>query len=331
MNKPPSVWVFNDGRAGTFNQALAVAVSLEIPFKIKEIKYTLFAKLPNVCRGMSCLGIDKSSVEDINKEIKTNGFPDIIITAGRRAAPLALYIRKISSGHTKVVQIMYPGSFKLKEFSLLVIPWHDKVSIKSKNILRIIGAPHLVSQEKLRENAVIWQKRFADFPRPYTALIVGGSTKNRIFTSEMAEDFSLMVDKLLKDHERGTLFITTSRRTGEENAKIISEHFDEPKYVYKWGDKGENPYFGFLALADRIVVTGDSVSMCSEACSTPVPVYIYDNEKLITPKHRRFLNSLFEEGYARPLRYEKADDEAPHLVLDSSAIIANTIKTEIIG
>lgn len=330
MNKPPSVWVFDDGRAGTFNQALAVAVSLNFPFKIKDIRYNMLAKLPNALRGISRLGIDKSCMSDINKDIYENDFPDIIINAGRRAAPLALYIRKMSGNQTKVVQIMYPGRFNLDKFSLLVIPLHDKFDFKGKNVLRILGAPHLVSQEKLREAAISWQEKFTDLPRPYTALIVGGSTKNRLFTAEMAEELSLMVDKLIGESEKGSLLITTSRRTGKENADIIEKHFDCPKYVYKWGDKGENPYFAFLALADRIVVTGDSVSMCSEVCSTPVPVYIYDNKNLITKKHRRFLDTLFKEGYAEPLRYEKASDEAPHPVLDSSAAIAEAIRENIL-
>jgi len=35
---------------------------------------------------------------------------------------------------------------------------------------------------------------------------------------------------------------------------------------------GANPYPGFLAWADRIVVTPDSANMLAEACATAVPV-----------------------------------------------------------
>src|SRR3546814_6488733 len=41
-----------------------------------------------------------------------------------------------------------------------------------------------------------------------------------------------------------------------------------------WDGKGPNPYFGFLGLADAIVVTCDSISMVSEACSTGKPVLV---------------------------------------------------------
>src|SRR5262249_45239559 len=37
-----------------------------------------------------------------------------------------------------------------------------------------------------------------------------------------------------------------------------------------------NPYFGMLAAADAIVVTGETMSMLAEACDTLKPVYIFD-------------------------------------------------------
>jgi hypothetical protein len=45
--------------------------------------------------------------------------------------------------------------------------------------------------------------------------------------------------------------------------------------VHFWNgaDDGENPYRGYLAAADRIVVTPDSVNMLSEACATGKPVF----------------------------------------------------------
>ena len=42
-----------------------------------------------------------------------------------------------------------------------------------------------------------------------------------------------------------------------------------PSYVHRWTPGGgANPYTAYLALADAFVVTGDSASMLTEACST---------------------------------------------------------------
>jgi mitochondrial fission protein ELM1 len=69
--------------------------------------------------------------------------------------------------------------------------------------------------------------------------------------------------------------------------------------IYFWDGTGDNPYFGFLALADYIIVTEDSVSMASEALSTGKPVYI----AALEGGARRldmFHKILQEQGYTRP-------------------------------
>jgi hypothetical protein len=55
-----------------------------------------------------------------------------------------------------------------------------------------------------------------------------------------------------------------------------------------------------LAWADAVVVTGDSVSMLSEALATAAPVFIADPGGL-GPRHRRLHESLLAAGQARML------------------------------
>lgn len=76
-----------------------------------------------------------------------------------------------------------------------------------------------------------------------------------------------------------------------------------PSSIFRWDkDAGkDNPYLGYLALADAVIVTGDSVSMCSEACAGTGPVYIYAPPALTVPKHARLHEELYQKGYARPL------------------------------
>ena len=50
-----------------------------------------------------------------------------------------------------------------------------------------------------------------------------------------------------------------------------------PSYFYRWsGANADNPYMGMLAWADRLIVTGDSIAMLSEACATGKPVTMFD-------------------------------------------------------
>jgi mitochondrial fission protein ELM1 len=63
-----------------------------------------------------------------------------------------------------------------------------------------------------------------------------------------------------------------------------------------------------LALADVILVTGDSVNMITESCATGHPVYIYDLPGG-SIKSQRFHQALILRGYAR--RYAGSLEIAP--------------------
>jgi mitochondrial fission protein ELM1 len=72
---------------------------------------------------------------------------------------------------------------------------------------------------------------------------------------------------------------------------------DVPHFV--WDGTGDNPYFGFLGLADAIVVTEDSVNMTSEAVATGKPVYVQP----LTGRSRRlarFHAAMRARGSTRP-------------------------------
>ncbi|HEX3209036.1 MAG TPA: ELM1/GtrOC1 family putative glycosyltransferase, partial [Geminicoccaceae bacterium] len=53
-----------------------------------------------------------------------------------------------------------------------------------------------------------------------------------------------------------------------------------PYQLFRWTREAtDNPYFGYLALADAIVVTCESATMLAEACATRKPVYMFDLER----------------------------------------------------
>ena len=66
------------------------------------------------------------------------------------------------------------------------------------------------------------------------------------------------------------------------------------------GNAGENPYPGFLAVADRLVVTPDSVNMLSEAVAVGVPVYTL-TERPPTGKLAAFHQAMTARGLLHQL------------------------------
>ncbi len=289
-----TVWVLADDRAGNTAQAMGTAEAMGATPTVKTVRYTKAVLLPNALRGSSTVGVTRETVDGIKPP-----FPDVAIAAGRRAAPLLRHIKKLSGGKTKIVQIMFPGLIGLSDFDLVVLPNHDGCKAARPNILRTTGAPHRITPQRLAAEREKWEKVFADLPEPRIALIVGGATKNKPFTPEMARDLAARAAALSRALGGGSFLVTTSRRTGTEQEKIIRDALPDPKFFYGWGNKEiENPYFGFLALADHIIVTGDSVSMCSEACAAGAPVYIYAPAGTVGKKHALLHRELYQNGYA---------------------------------
>lgn len=309
------VWALVDPRAGTANQCLGVADALGLPYEAKSLAFTVAGRLPNVLRGASLAGLD-----DHSRAALVPPWPDLVIAAGRRAAPVARAIKRASGAF--LVQVMHPGYAGAGDFDLIATPRHDRRK-PAPNLLEIIGAAHRISGSRLAEAAAAWRDRLAGLAMPRIALIVGGGTRRRAFTPAMAADLAALADTMARD-AGGSLLVSTSRRTGRAAADALFAGLGVPHFGFRWGDDGENPYMGFLATAEAIVVTGESVSMCAEACATERPVYIHAPEPLITAKHARLHDDLYAGGFARPLagRYE----DWRHPPLDPARQVAAEIR-----
>lgn len=325
----PILWALTDDRPGNNVQVLGVARALGWTVIEKPIRYTAFARLPNIIRRATLAGVTDASRAELN-----GPWPDVVIAAGRRAAPVARWIKKQSSsrpeGPAKLVQIMFPGRTGARDFDLIAVPDHDAKPrvVKWSNVMTMTGAPSLITPDLLTAEAARWRDRFDSLPRPYIAVIVGGATRRKPFSTARAFDLGLQVAALAKETS-GTVLLSTSRRTGPAAELALMQVIPEPREVFAWGQTGENPYLGYLALADFIVVTGDSVTMCAEACATQAPIYIYAPPKLVSAKHARLHQRLYDLGYAKPLG-ERLEDWT-HPPLNPATAIATAIKRLIDG
>ena len=122
--------------------------------------------------------------------------------------------------------------------------------------------------------------------------------------------------------------VTPSRRTGPRNEAALRQALSGVPAAI-WDGTGENPYFAYLAHADAILVTPDSVSMVSEACATGKPVFVVGD---VPPsgKLRAFHDGLAAGGMTRPFtgrletwHYAPLDETArvAHLVRERLALI----------
>lgn len=299
QNVANEIWVLADDRMGHTNQSMGVAEKIGLPVRVHHMRYNEFICLPNLLRGDSLAGLDLESAQKL-----CGPWPRLLIGTGRRVAPVSRFIKTMSGGQTKIVHILYPEAGR-DDFDLVVTPNHDGASSPAPNILRTTGAPNRVTSARLQEQAEIWRRQIGHLPRPWVALLLGGGTRFGGLEHSMAGDLGRRVSRAVEDVGE-TLLVTTSRRTGEEALAILLDQIKVPAYVHRWSPEAPNPFFGFIALADHVVVTGDSMSMCTEACISGKPVYIYAPAGLASAKHQRLHTELYGMSVARPLGGELA-------------------------
>ena len=199
-------------------------------------------------------------------------WPDLIITIGRRPGSVALWIRAQSGGRTKLVLIGRPRRM-LDQFDLIIAPPQFRMPAHEK-VLHLTLPLMRPDQAKVAAAAERWQPAFADLPRPLTAVLVGGQTKPYRFDGEAAQD--LLAKARRASDDQGTLYITTSRRTPDGVVAAMKAALPEQARLYQWrAGADDNPYLGLLALADRFVVTGDSISMMVEVVRLGKPLAIF--------------------------------------------------------
>jgi len=306
MTNPP-VWVLADPRAGTAAQALGIAERLDVPFRTVALEWGRLAALP--WPWPSLAGLTPAARARIAPP-----WPRLVISAGRRAAPVALWLGRHGA---RTVHCMRPG-FGAGRFDLLVIGRHDRPR-PAPNVLPILGAASRMSPARLAAARAEWAELGA-LPGPRVALMVGGRVRGEGLDMATA---ATLVPALRRHFPGATILASTSRRTGEAAADhIAADLAGTPHRLFRWGQSGPNPYAGFLAWADVIAVTGDSVSMLSEACGTGAPVLVVSEEP---GRHAALAASLYAAGMAWPLA--RAAEATRHQPLDESGRVAIKIRT----
>ena len=302
-----SCWVVSEGMAGTQNQCVAVAEALGVSFETKQIS------LKEPWKSLSpFMGFERS----YSFSPALHGpWPDLVIASGRKSIAASRYIKRMSKGKSFTVQIQDPRT-DLRDFDLVAVPYHDPA--RGENVIVSDGAPNRVTQARL-EAAMREFPQFGIMSSPRVAVLIGGSSK--------AYTMSEGVTNTLAAQLRGLdaqLMVTSSRRTGAKNEAILRRALPN---AYFYDGSGPNPYFAMLAAADYILVTADSASMISDACSSGKPTYMINLEGG-HPRIDKLHNHLQDLGALRV--FEGNLEDYSYAPLNDAEKISDAIRERII-
>ena len=265
----PVIWLIDAYRAGEQGQVRALVEALGWPCEIKRLAYRKQIVLPHVL-GLSSL----SGITTESRAMLEPPWPDLVISSGVRNEPVCRWIRAHSGGRTRYVHVGRPWG-PLVSFDLVITTPQYRVAPHA-NVLNNTLTLHSVTPEQLGAAREQWADTFAHLPRPRIAVVAGGDSGpfslGPLAASRLARQASMLARQ-----NGGSLLVSTSSRTSEEAMAALQAGIDVPNYFYRWqAADPANPYLGILAVADRLVVTGDSIAMLSEACATGRPVQMFD-------------------------------------------------------
>ena len=283
-------WVVTEGAAGMENQALGLAEALGLePLVIRPPRPPLHGIVPPHWLPAGLL------VPRAHALARSGGTaPRLVISCGHKAVAWAVALRRAGKGQTCAVHIQNP-LVPPGLFDLVLAPAHDRLT--GANVVPTRGALHRITPGRLAAAKAQFADQFASLPRPLIVALIGGASRRYRFDADAARQIGTDLARVAAE-SGGSILATTSRRTSADATRALRAAIgDTPGMV--WTGDGENPYFGYLAHADHLFVTCDSVTMTSEAVATGVPVHVVRLEGRGSRRFKRFFDAFADAGYTR--------------------------------
>jgi mitochondrial fission protein ELM1 len=284
-----SAWVITTGMAGMDVQAQGVAEALGLAYEMKRVSprgiWKTFAQWGPVAPS-------ERFAEPGSQFCPP--WPEVAISLGRGAVPYMRALRRKAGQDTFTVVMQDPKAGR-SIADMIWVPEHDR--LRGPNVFTTLTAPHGFTPARLAELRRAVPRAIAALAHPRVAVVLGG--KNAVYKFR-DEDDARFGSALTSLGRLGASFlITPSRRTHRRLREVADGATRDFPRIF-WDGCGANPYGDFLANADLLVVTADSVNMTGEACATGRPVLVFSPSGG-SAKFRRFHAALEARGATRPL------------------------------
>ncbi len=209
---------------------------------------------------------------------------DFIVSCGSSLASLNFLLTM--DHKAKNVAILKPGLLGYKKFDLVVMLEHDfrKREDYPANVVWTKVAPNLINSVYLTEQGQMLLKRYAVLKQRLKlriGFLLGGDTRRSV----MLEKVVKMVLNQLKEAAtelNADILATTSRRTSNRIEGLVTRELKGyercPVLIMPNRNNIPEAVGGILDLSDILLVSGDSISMISEAVSAGKNTIIFPLE-----------------------------------------------------
>jgi len=231
---------------------------------------------------------------------------DYVVSCGSQAAGIN-YI--LSQNHlAKSISILKPGLLSQECFNAVVFPQHDKPRI-SRRTFTIMPkvSPNLINEAYLKEQMEGLTNYYSHLKgnvRKKFGVLIGGNAKGvQLDDAQIHELIAQIKEAAL--HYNADILLTTSRRTPEAIEQIIIKglkNFERcPLCIIANQRNVPEAVGGILGMSDLVIVSGESISMVSEALSSGKRTIVFSPRGQYANKPRdkyeEFALKLNDQGY----------------------------------
>ncbi|WP_287603151.1 ELM1/GtrOC1 family putative glycosyltransferase [Thiothrix sp.] len=323
---PPLVWITKTTRAGDTNGRIGIAEHLSDTWSELEMPSEFCTPEQVKARLLQANLITLDTLK----------WPDVLIGPCFHI-PYMQVIKTLSGGKTVVVALRPPVrglQIKAQQTDIdntdIIVSYSYHNNDNIPNLLLCETVANRITDKKLREARLRWAKDFAPFINKgaVIGLLMGGDIgdKRRIFSPAIAKNLGETVNEIAT-RMKATLIISVSARTSPESQDALCSQISVPYYLYDPKQMaGDNPYFGILGNVDYLVVTADSISMCSEAASSGKPIYIFHDPDIVEATHNQVVSFLINKGHARLLNKTTDLEKFSYTPSNSAQLIADNVQ-----
>jgi len=231
--------------------------------------------------------------------------PDFIVSCGSSGGGVNFFLSRCWQARS--ICILKPGLVSWERFDLVIAPEHDrpKKPLKTKMALTK-AALNLVTPEYLQEHAGLLLNRYSHLKgntRTKIGLLLGGNTKGVAFNESQVR----LLLRQVKDaalHFNADVLVTTSRRTPPAIDALVAKELKNfercPLCIIANENNVPEAVGGILGLSDLLIVSGESISMVSEAASSGKRTIVFSPSggyERPSNKYDRFVMGLSEGGF----------------------------------
>lgn len=293
---PPRVWVLCDDAAQHATESTALADELGWPYELRAIAPSSLDRLRSRMPAPNASGVARPGSDALAPP-----WPDLVISAGPDGAAASRWIADESAGHTRIVHIGRDACRVVDALDLEVTCTYAR-QLPHRRRLETTVPMNGVTEAALSEARERWPElRAAERSSP-VVLLADGTSAQYDLDSETARRLGREVAELAGG--RAVLAVTHPETPAAVKSALAEGLGGEARLLDRDPTAGSE-YFGCLAHAGSIVVTGDSAAMPGDAVATGAPVYIYPIAEKPHPLRWRFVEWARAQAHARPLKRGK--------------------------